>query len=76
MDQYIEMFSTSIYCFLGGVSYVFFQLFKLFLSPVIQTFAIGSHRYQNLYLQIMVDVIEHRLHELLDFANAVLDAVG
>jgi uncharacterized protein YutE (UPF0331/DUF86 family) len=34
------------------------------------------HQYQKLNLQIMVDVIEHRLHELLDFANAALDAAG
>lgn len=35
-----------------------------------------AHQYQRLDLQIMVDVIEHRLHELLDFANAALDASG
>lgn len=34
------------------------------------------HQYQTLNLQIMVDVIEHRLRELLDFANAALDATG
>jgi uncharacterized protein YutE (UPF0331/DUF86 family) len=32
------------------------------------------HQYQKLDLQIMVDVIEHRLREFLDFANAALDA--
>ena len=34
------------------------------------------HQYQNLDLQIMVAVIEHRLRELLDFAQAALDATG
>ena len=34
------------------------------------------HQYQNLDLQIMVDVIEHHLREFLDFANAALDAAG
>ncbi len=34
------------------------------------------HQYQTLNLQIMVDVIEHRLRELLDFAQAALDATG
>lgn len=34
------------------------------------------HQYQSLNLQIMVDVIEHHLRELLDFANAALDATG
>ncbi len=34
------------------------------------------HQYQSLNLQIMVDVIEHHLRELLDFANAALDAAG
>ena len=34
------------------------------------------HQYQELSLQVMVDVIEHRLRELLDFANAALDAAG
>jgi uncharacterized protein with HEPN domain len=34
------------------------------------------HQYQELSLQIMVDVVEHRLRELLDFANAALDAAG
>ena len=34
------------------------------------------HQYQKLNLQIMVNVIEHRLRELLDFANAALDAAG
>jgi uncharacterized protein YutE (UPF0331/DUF86 family) len=34
------------------------------------------HQYQKLDLQIMVNIIEHRLHELLDFANAALDAAG
>ncbi len=34
------------------------------------------HQYQELSLQIMVDVIEHRLPELLEFANAALDAAG
>ncbi|HEY4721284.1 MAG TPA: DUF86 domain-containing protein [Anaerolineae bacterium] len=34
------------------------------------------HQYQTLNLQIMVDVIEHRLREVLDFAQAALDAAG
>ncbi len=34
------------------------------------------HQYQKLNLKIMVDVIEHRLREFLDFANAALDAAG
>ena len=34
------------------------------------------HQYQRLNLQIMVDVIEHRLGDLLDFANSALDAAG
>jgi len=34
------------------------------------------HQYQKLDLQIMVDVIEHRLREFLDFANAALDVAG
>ncbi|MDE3089583.1 MAG: DUF86 domain-containing protein [Chloroflexota bacterium] len=34
------------------------------------------HQYQSLNLQIMVDVIEHHLRELLDFAQAALDATG
>jgi len=34
------------------------------------------HQYQELSLQVMVDVVEHRLRELLDFANAALDAAG
>jgi len=34
------------------------------------------HQYQRLNLQIMVEVIENRLGELLDFANAALDAAG
>jgi len=34
------------------------------------------HQYQTLNLQIMVDVIEHHLRELLDFAQAALDATG
>ena len=34
------------------------------------------HQYQTLNLQIMVDVIEHHLRELLDFAQAALDAAG
>jgi uncharacterized protein YutE (UPF0331/DUF86 family) len=34
------------------------------------------HQYQTLNLKIMVDVIEHRLREFLDFANAALDAAG
>jgi uncharacterized protein YutE (UPF0331/DUF86 family) len=34
------------------------------------------HQYQKLDLQIMVDVIEHHLRELLDYANAALDAAN
>jgi uncharacterized protein YutE (UPF0331/DUF86 family) len=34
------------------------------------------HQYQKLDLQIMVDVIEHRLREFLDFANAAPDVAG
>ena len=34
------------------------------------------HQYQKLNLQIMVDVIEHRLGDFLDFANSALDAAG
>jgi len=34
------------------------------------------HQYQKLDLQIMVDVIEHHLSELLDYANAALDAAN
>ena len=34
------------------------------------------HQYQKLNLQIMVGVIEHRLGDLLDFANSALDAAG
>ena len=32
------------------------------------------HQYQKLKLEIMVDVIEHHLHDLVDFANAALQA--
>ena len=32
------------------------------------------HQYQTLKLQIMVDVIEHHLHDMVDFASAALDA--
>ena len=34
------------------------------------------HQYQTLDLQIMVDVIEHHLRELLDFAQAALNAAN
>jgi len=34
------------------------------------------HQYQKLDLQIMVDVIEHHLRELLDYANAALDVAN
>ena len=34
------------------------------------------HQYQTLNLQIMVDVIEHHLRELLDFAQAALNAAN
>ena len=34
------------------------------------------HQYQKLDLQIMVDVIEHHLRELLDYANAALNAAN
>ncbi len=34
------------------------------------------HQYQSLNLQIMVDVIEHHLRELLDFAQSAMDATG
>ena len=34
------------------------------------------HQYQTLNLQIMVDVIEHHLRELLDFAQSAMDATG
>jgi uncharacterized protein YutE (UPF0331/DUF86 family) len=34
------------------------------------------HQYQKLNLRIMVNVIEHHLRELLDFAQAALDAAG
>jgi len=34
------------------------------------------HQYQKLNLQTMVEVIEHRVRELLDFANAALSAAG
>jgi uncharacterized protein YutE (UPF0331/DUF86 family) len=34
------------------------------------------HQYQKLNLDIMVEVIEHHLRELLDFADAVLVAAG
>jgi uncharacterized protein YutE (UPF0331/DUF86 family) len=34
------------------------------------------HQYQKLNLQIIVDLIEHHLRELLDFAQAALDAAG
>jgi len=34
------------------------------------------HQYQKLDLDIMVEVIERRLGEFLDFANAALDAAG
>jgi uncharacterized protein YutE (UPF0331/DUF86 family) len=33
------------------------------------------HQYQKLRLEIMVDVIEHHLYDLLDFANMALEAV-
>ena len=32
------------------------------------------HNYQKLNLDIMVEVIEHHLQDLLDFANAALEA--
>lgn len=34
------------------------------------------HEYKKLDLHIMVEVIEHRMRELLDFANAALKAAG
>jgi uncharacterized protein YutE (UPF0331/DUF86 family) len=34
------------------------------------------HQYQKMNLEIMVHVIEHNLRDLLDFANAALDAAG
>ena len=34
------------------------------------------HQYQTLNLRIMVNVIEHHLHELLDFAQIALDIAG
>lgn len=34
------------------------------------------HQYQTLNLRIMVNVIEHHLHGLLDFAQAALDETG
>lgn len=34
------------------------------------------HNYQKLNLDIMVDVVENHLQDLLDFANAALDAAG
>ncbi|MFN8473973.1 MAG: DUF86 domain-containing protein [Anaerolineae bacterium] len=33
------------------------------------------HQYQALSLDVMVDVVEHHLSDLLDFADAALDAV-
>ncbi|MBN2208978.1 MAG: DUF86 domain-containing protein [Candidatus Coatesbacteria bacterium] len=34
------------------------------------------HQYQKLNLQTLVEVIEHRVRELLDFANAALSVAG
>lgn len=34
------------------------------------------HEYAGLDLDVVVDVIEHRMRELLDFANAALKAAG
>lgn len=34
------------------------------------------HEYTRVNLQVLVDVIEHRMREVLDFANAALRAAG